>query len=384
MLVSLAHLLLAVSPGCPFSCEVPGVSCNGNDSPTAVRIFAPTERWKYSPARGNLPTELGLCTDLEEFSFAPSNASYPLWWRDSMMQKQWKWPKLSGTLPTQLSRLHNLQRINIFKSAVSGTLPTEIGALPSIRSLQMDWTHISGTIPTEIGLASSSLTELSIEGEASKYSGTLPTQIANLGKLDQFYAGQNALSGTLPPEYGRLNELSWGEFFLNRFSGTIPQQWGGMSAIGSLFIGVDDTVGSGSDTRISGTIPQSFETLEHLVILSVHNIHALSGSVPSAIAAQPYLPRLEIYGTRVKQPTKYQMSTADLVDWIREHECNFCGKYSWRSLKLNGNKCPSSCAYGKIGRLWDPWGARIGPTTMVDEFENVSVDASGSVANMSL
>ena len=137
---------------------------------------------------------------------------------------------LSGTLPTELGALHvhdhhdrarrlhegehddddgqytgtgfqfSFQQLNL-----SGTLPTELGRFAELDTLSlMGSTRISGSIPTEIGAAplGASLALLDIAELA--LSGSVPSQLGQLSRLEHLYLFGNALSGVLPAQLADL------------------------------------------------------------------------------------------------------------------------------------------------------------------------------------
>ena len=110
-----------------------------------------------------------------------------------------------------------VENFQISNTLISGSIPTEIGALSRLETVGFAVTSTVGTIPTEIG----DLTNLrDISADSTPIEGQLPTEIGNLGKSLQGIAlrGCNMIGTTLPSELGRCTSLgTQRRFLMNRF-----------------------------------------------------------------------------------------------------------------------------------------------------------------------
>ena len=91
--------------------------------PSLVFLFAQSNLFQ-----GNLPTEVGLLTDLRG-----------IWVSGNSL--------ITGTVPSELGLLTEIQYIALSSTALNGTLPTELDALTGIASFNVFATQLSGTVP---------------------------------------------------------------------------------------------------------------------------------------------------------------------------------------------------------------------------------------------
>lgn len=84
----------------------------------------------------------------------------------------------------------------------------------------MDNSRFMRHLPTEIGkMRSLVFWRLKADLLTNEVSGTLPTEIGQLSKLQQFVAGNNSISGTIPTEIVDMSSLRVFTFENNRVSG---------------------------------------------------------------------------------------------------------------------------------------------------------------------
>ena len=127
----------------------------------------------------------------------------------------------------------------------------------------------------------------------NRLSGTLPTQLAQLERLNNLFAFRNRVSGTLPvwhgmgEQVGRVTKRTI-QVGYNSISGTLPTQW--TRQWQQRHIGMDDNL---NDVRveynlISGTIPASWVSSFYRVKVSANKI---KGTIPSAWGGKFIIPR---------------------------------------------------------------------------------------------
>ena len=126
--------------------------------------------------------------------------------------------------------------LDLSDNQISGTVPTELMQLGGLEELVL-----SNIAPLEGRPGYSSATPLPMSGtiptqlaalegllllglQDSSLSGTLPSQLASLSSLRAFYTLATALSGTLPPQLTELPLLTNLELDHTFCSGTVPSQ----------------------------------------------------------------------------------------------------------------------------------------------------------------
>lgn len=138
-------------------------------------------------------------------------------------------PLLSGTLPTELGYMQKLETFQSEFNRISGTIPSEMARMISLKNLRLSNTRISGTMPP-VGIEVFGTTKPrlgnveSLVLDHNRLSGTLPTLLQHLTKMENFWMNDNELSGTIPPAFGYLRQMEYLAIESNRFSGTLPPE----------------------------------------------------------------------------------------------------------------------------------------------------------------
>lgn len=98
---------------------------------------------------------------------------------------------LTGTIPAALGSMTSLYDLQLHGNSLTGTIPTEFGQLDRLQVLRLDDNSLTGNIPAEIG-SITTLSDLYVNGN-SGMSGTLPSALTNLRRLDWFYTQGTSL-----------------------------------------------------------------------------------------------------------------------------------------------------------------------------------------------
>ena len=140
----------------------------------------------------------------------------------------------------------------------------------------------SGTLPNGIGLLTQ-LTSLTIYGTPDEFlpaqlTGSIPSSIGNLFRLQNLNFNKNAFVGTIPESVGRLSSLTTLDLSSNadlNLNGTFPSWIGDkLTRLVHLDLG---------DTSFKGTVPASLGNLVGLTSLSLYYTF-LGGPIPTEIA----------------------------------------------------------------------------------------------------
>ena len=250
---------------------------------------------------------------------------------------------LSGSLPSNLSKLEELQKINLRGNAgLLGPLPESLTGL-SISSLNLEGTGVcvpsssgfrswlneiggkSGVVDcTEVHPDWEALVTLYTETNGSNWNdnthwlsaepldewfgvltdsggrvtslalpgnnllGLLPAALGNLEKLEYLELGGNQLSGPIPRELGNLENLRvlslWGCWI----SGTIPSEIGRLAKLEKLNL-------TRNGSTLAGTLPTELGQLTNLNSLALGG-NGLSGSIPPSIGRLTKLRELFLWG----------------------------------------------------------------------------------------
>ncbi|MDE0196659.1 MAG: trypsin-like peptidase domain-containing protein [Caldilineaceae bacterium] len=157
--------------------------------------------------------------------------------------------------------------LNLSENELSGSIPSELGNLSKLEWLILSQNSLNGTIPSELSYLSK-LTLLSVF--SNQLSGSIPPELGNLANLEGLSLAANRLSGAVPPELGNLTKLTLLYLHSNQLSGLIPPELGELAQLESLAL---------SGNRLSETIPSELGNLTQLKGLAL-SFNRLTGRIP--------------------------------------------------------------------------------------------------------
>ena len=162
--------------------------------------------------------------------------------------------------------------IKLANNNLSGTLPSEIGLLTKMDSLILSDNNLTGLLPPEIGKLEK-LAYLILP--KNKLSGAIPREIGKLKYLSYFVIWDNELE-SLPREIGGMSNLNHFHIQKNKLSGEIPEELEGMRNLRTLNL---------SENNFSGPISTKLGRLESLEFLFI-NDNQLTGELPRRFLRQ--------------------------------------------------------------------------------------------------
>lgn len=270
-------------------CDFFGVSCDPTGLVTGISLDNQSLSGEISPAISELDSLIYLVL--------PSNwLSGHLPWELSRLRNlevlNVTGNRLMGTVP-DLSELRNLQILDLSTNYFSGPFPSWVTKLSGLVSLFLGQNHYDmGEIPESIGnlknlsvifFAGSQLrgeipesffeitTMESMDFSSNNVSGNFPKSIAKLKKLNKIELFANKLTGEIPPELGNLTLLEEIDISRNHLYGKLPEELGQLKNLKVFQI---------YDNNFSGEIPAGFGDLERLIGFSIYR-NNLSGEFPA-------------------------------------------------------------------------------------------------------
>jgi Leucine-rich repeat (LRR) protein len=180
----------------------------------------------------------------------------------------------------------HVSHIDLDSNQLSGSIPSQLGNLSKLERLSLTANPLSGGIPSQLGNLSN-LLELDLGGNL--LSGSIPSQLGNLSKLEKLYLGFNQLSGSIPSELGNLNNLEHLFLFNNQLSGSIPSELGNLSNLEYLLL---------YDNQLSRSIPSELGNLSNIREIAL-GFNRLSGSIPSQLGNLSNLTYLRLYSNQL-------------------------------------------------------------------------------------
>ncbi|KAL3527832.1 hypothetical protein ACH5RR_012488 [Cinchona calisaya] len=137
---------------------------------------------------------------------------------------------LVGSVPSVLGTYPRLVTLDLSSNELDGPLPRSLFTSLTLTNLNMSRNHLTGTIPIDnshtselLALPSYLQMEL-LDLSDNSLTGSLHSDVGNLGRLKLLNLARNQMSGQLPNELDKLNALEYLDLSNNNFMGKIPDK----------------------------------------------------------------------------------------------------------------------------------------------------------------
>jgi Leucine-rich repeat (LRR) protein len=246
------------------------------------------------------------------------------------------------TVNVETGRVTGLNLSDWVKSVgLTGSLPTELAWLTKLESLELANNQLSGALPENL----SALVNLRwLDLSMNKFTGTLPECWSAWSKIQNISLGNNQLTGELPSSWSSMASLTNLYVFNNQLTGILPDSWSAMSNLQTCYLNGNQLSGSLpaswssmtlmsylflAENQLSGSLPESWSNMKNLLILGLGN-NKFTGNLPASWSVLTNLQRLYLNQNQLEGdlPTEWA-SMGNLLDI-----------YLW-SNKLNGTLPPS-------------------------------------------
>ncbi|KAI8019973.1 putative leucine-rich repeat receptor-like serine/threonine-protein kinase [Camellia lanceoleosa] len=176
-------------------------------------------------------TALKNCTILDELELAgmglggnlPSSIGQLVGNLTSLLLQE---NRIAGSIPPTLVNLTQLTVLNLTYNFLSGTIPGEISTLPielskleNVQEIDLSSNNLTGIVFPQI---SSCIALRLINLSHNFLRGQLPETLGDLKNLEAFDVSGNLLSGTIPTSLNKIHTLTFLNLSCNNFAGTIP------------------------------------------------------------------------------------------------------------------------------------------------------------------
>jgi len=150
---------------------------------------------------GTIPSEFGRMTNMKSFSVTTTSVegTIPPAVFDGMRKLQMLYiseSEISGKIPTEIGLCVDLDIVWFGFVDLSGTIPTEVGLLTSLEKMFLSKAHVTGTLPTELGRMVSLVMLFLVNNDLQ---GTIPIELEQLTNLNELVlTGNLQLNGKAP------------------------------------------------------------------------------------------------------------------------------------------------------------------------------------------
>lgn len=181
-----------------------------------------------------------------------------------------------------------------------------------IDGLYLSRNNLVGTLPPEIG----NLTKLNeFWFESNQITGSLPAEMANLTDLEFLHGRDNQLSGPIPPVLLHLPSILLIDLPNNNFSGPVPADL--LQKSGLLVIDF-------SGNQLTGEIPAELPTPTELQFLNLAD-NQLSGQLPLALFNYPYINLLFLDSNQLSGSIPPEIGNLTKLTWFNLSRNQFSG-----------------------------------------------------------
>jgi len=145
-----------------------------------------------------------------------------------------------GTLPWEFTLLTNLKYVNIGWNALSGTIPTNISELERLEVFLGYDANFTGPLPSTF-----SPSTWIVDLDRNMLTGSIPESWGtSMPALEVIFLSFNALTGTLPTTLGQLSKLYNFQIYNNLLTGALPSELSQLPSISDMYIGANSFSGS--------------------------------------------------------------------------------------------------------------------------------------------
>ncbi|GMN40982.1 hypothetical protein TIFTF001_010196 [Ficus carica] len=216
----------------------------------------------------------------------------------------------------------SVTEINLSFKDLNGSLENlDFSSFPNLLRLDLKFNNLTGTIPTNIGLVSK-LQFLDLS--SNSLNGPLPLSLANLTQVYELDVSRNQISGVLDRRLfpdGRtasksgLRSLKNLLFQDTQLGGRIPEEIGNLKFL--VLVALDGS-------HFNGPIPQSLANLSDLAVLRLAE-NQLSGRVPERLGSSRKLSDLRLFGNKLSGTVPVELGNASSLVVLHLAENNFTG-----------------------------------------------------------
>ncbi|XP_071728547.1 uncharacterized protein [Rutidosis leptorrhynchoides] len=295
--ISTPSLISTWNASDPYPCSWPGVLCDPNNNNFIVSLDL-----SGCQITGQLGPEISRLTHLKSINLSSNYISGPIPSQIancSLLQHlDLSLNFFSGNIPESLGNLLNLKYLSLFNNSLNASIPESVFRIPNLEILLLSFNNLNGFIPSNLG-NSTKLQQLCIDN--NRFTQSLPDSLNNLANIVYLDAHDAGLEGKIPLG-GSCKNLIYLDLSFNQFI-SLPPELGNCSKLQQFAV-----VGSG----LTGPIPSSFGQLTNMILLYLSD-NELSGSIPYELSNCTSLVDLQLDTNQLKGLIPSELGTLKLT-----------------------------------------------------------------------
>jgi Leucine-rich repeat (LRR) protein len=177
--------------------------------------------------------------------------------------------------------------LSLDKNSITGSIPSELGLLSKLESLLLSNNDMEGSIPEELSANLTRLRQFGVGGNLIDLDGPIPMWLLkpSMTFLDLYECG---IGGSLPSQLGLMTDLRELHLNVNFLRGTFPTEIGLLTKLQVLELSINS---------IEGTLPAQLSSCISLTKLYLYE-NLLEGTIPNdALGRLSHLRIVDISGT---------------------------------------------------------------------------------------
>ena len=186
---------------------------------------------------------------------------------------------------------------------LTGTIPSELGNLAKLQSLDLGDNELTGEIPAEL-VSLAKLQSLNLGW--NELTGEIPTELGNLAKLQSLHLNWNELTGEIPAELGGLANLQSLHLSGNELTGEMPAELGNLANLQSLNL---------DGNELTGEIPAELGGLSNLQSLNLVG-NELTGEIPTELGNLANLQELNLGWNQLTGEIPAELGSLSNLEWL--------------------------------------------------------------------
>jgi hypothetical protein len=123
-------------------------------------------------------------------------------WSNGALVEFYVGQNMSGNIPTEVGLATNLHRLGLSNNQLTGFIPSELAQLTFLVQLALNGNDLNGTVPSQLGMLTN-LGQLYLHG--NHFTGNIPSEMGGSWAIESWTFDHNNFEGVVPEQVCSLN-----------------------------------------------------------------------------------------------------------------------------------------------------------------------------------